>query len=103
FFFQAEDGIRDRTVTGVQTCALPISVEWMKIASTRASDLHPLDRREEQRKRPTAPPRTILHARRKQRQARRRPQAAPIRSHSVQIGRASCRERVCSSEERRGC
>src|SRR5207248_4386662 len=24
-FFQAEDGIRDRTVTGVQTCALPIS------------------------------------------------------------------------------
>src|SRR5207248_3411315 len=26
FFFQAEDGIRDRTVTGVQTCALPISV-----------------------------------------------------------------------------
>src|SRR3989475_9035381 len=27
FFFQAEDGIRDLTVTGVQTCALPISVE----------------------------------------------------------------------------
>src|SRR5438067_5677469 len=25
FFFQAEDGIRDRNVTGVQTCALPIS------------------------------------------------------------------------------
>jgi len=25
FFFQAEDGIRDRDVTGVQTCALPIS------------------------------------------------------------------------------
>src|SRR5207245_7691281 len=24
FFFQAEDGIRDATVTGVQTCALPI-------------------------------------------------------------------------------
>src|SRR5437868_14785848 len=24
-FFQAEDGIRDRNVTGVQTCALPIS------------------------------------------------------------------------------
>src|SRR5256886_8445311 len=28
FFFQAEDGIRDLTVTGVQTCALPISVSW---------------------------------------------------------------------------
>src|SRR2546430_6457326 len=27
FFFQAEDGIRDLTVTGVQTCALPISYE----------------------------------------------------------------------------
>src|SRR2546430_8773917 len=26
FFFQAEDGIRDLTVTGVQTCALPISL-----------------------------------------------------------------------------
>src|SRR5207248_5621589 len=26
FFFQAEDGIRGRTVTGVQTCALPISL-----------------------------------------------------------------------------
>ena len=25
FFFQAEDGIRDTSVTGVQTCALPIS------------------------------------------------------------------------------
>src|SRR5207302_7581384 len=28
FFFQAEDGIRDFHVTGVQTCALPISGEW---------------------------------------------------------------------------
>src|SRR3989442_6841977 len=27
FFFQAEDGIRDADVTGVQTCALPISVK----------------------------------------------------------------------------
>src|SRR5699024_11552023 len=26
FFFQAEDGIRDRNVTGVQTCALPILI-----------------------------------------------------------------------------
>src|SRR5258706_11987615 len=26
FFFQAEDGIRDWSVTGVQTCALPISL-----------------------------------------------------------------------------
>src|SRR5256886_7060843 len=32
FFFQAEDGIRDLTVTGVQTCALPISVAGMQLA-----------------------------------------------------------------------
>src|SRR5260221_2796971 len=30
FFFQAEDGIRDHCVTGVQTCALPISDEGVK-------------------------------------------------------------------------
>src|SRR2546427_8514109 len=29
FFFQAEDGIRDLTVTGVQTCALPILQDWL--------------------------------------------------------------------------
>src|SRR2546430_4609959 len=29
FFFQAEDGIRDLTVTGVQTCALPISSDGL--------------------------------------------------------------------------
>src|SRR5437762_4444514 len=28
FFFQAEDGIRDTSVTGVQTCALPISRQY---------------------------------------------------------------------------
>src|SRR5256886_6514472 len=31
FFFQAEDGIRDLTVTGVQTCALPI---WISCGAT---------------------------------------------------------------------
>src|SRR5438105_9444544 len=29
FFFQAEDGIRDPLVTGVQTCALPISCDFI--------------------------------------------------------------------------
>src|SRR2546427_8843205 len=33
FFFQAEDGIRDLTVTGVQTCALPISEKVAKAES----------------------------------------------------------------------
>src|SRR2546430_6848171 len=36
FFFQAEDGIRDLTVTGVQTCALPISGLFMLRESTAA-------------------------------------------------------------------
>src|SRR5438270_9715586 len=35
FFFQAEDGIRDLTVTGVQTCALPI-FKWRAIEGTPA-------------------------------------------------------------------
>src|SRR5690606_40757235 len=36
FFFQAEDGIRDFHVTGVQTCALPI---FLKIANLWTQDL----------------------------------------------------------------
>src|SRR6266853_4704186 len=35
FFFQAEDGIRDLTVTGVQTCALPISPWCRFLACSR--------------------------------------------------------------------
>src|SRR5216684_5723610 len=46
FFFQAEDGIRDVAVTGVQTCALPIS--WaalliMEPASTSATNTWRID------------------------------------------------------------
>src|SRR5256885_3768246 len=37
FFFQAEDGIRDYKVTGVQTCALPISICRCKFDSSTAS------------------------------------------------------------------
>src|SRR3989440_3208199 len=33
FFFQAEDGIRDLIVTGVQTCALPISLQRARVRS----------------------------------------------------------------------
>src|SRR5438046_10497787 len=36
FFFQAEDGIRDWSVTGVQTCALPIFI-WRIAGSPAAS------------------------------------------------------------------
>src|SRR5690606_41083404 len=34
FFFQAEDGIRDFHVTGVQTCALPISLEHVFVSDS---------------------------------------------------------------------
>src|SRR2546430_10002303 len=55
FFFQAEDGIRDLTVTGVQTCALPIFTvreapqvarqrRWPAGCVTPRSDLIPVDR-----------------------------------------------------------
>src|SRR5256886_12295589 len=36
FFFQAEDGIRDLTVTGVQTCALPISGQDLRTVQCQA-------------------------------------------------------------------
>src|SRR3712207_9401954 len=37
FFFQAEDGIREIGVTGVQTCALPIFVEGLPDLTEKAS------------------------------------------------------------------
>src|SRR2546425_6814101 len=37
FFFQAEDGIRDKLVTGVQTCALPISPPTSRSGSTSST------------------------------------------------------------------
>src|SRR2546425_2994301 len=37
FFFQAEDGIRDKLVTGVQTCALPILLRLSLAQSARPS------------------------------------------------------------------
>src|SRR5205809_2842050 len=39
FFFQAEDGIRDVAVTGVQTCALPILMAVAQIAGSRAIEI----------------------------------------------------------------
>src|SRR5947209_13138145 len=89
FFFQAEDGIRDIGVTGVQTCALPI---WGPFAPTAA----------------TVPAVAALRSPRGDRGARSRTRRAsylracptgltpsPRDSGRVrQIGRASCRERV---------
>src|SRR6266542_224332 len=43
FFFQAEDGIRDATVTGVQTCALPISFGGVLAVAADTGVLYGLD------------------------------------------------------------
>src|SRR5690606_40146769 len=70
FFFQAEDGIRDFHVTGVQTCALPISASSTSATTASRS-------------------RSTPHGSRS-----RWPRAACSRSR--QIGRASCREKCRS-------
>src|SRR5207248_6984199 len=79
FFFQAEDGIRDRTVTGVQTCALPI---WRATGGRRPN-------RDTKPRRVTAP-----RLRRSRRRAPARPRCATPRARPAP--RAARR-----SEERR--
>src|SRR2546426_5378606 len=80
FFFQAEDGIRDYKVTGVQTCALPIS--WRLRGPARAAGpAHPVDRRRHRRGPEAGGDRPAAHAdrvrpdpfRRRQRPRRQRP------------------------------
>src|SRR2546425_9763140 len=47
FFFQAEDGIRDKLVTGVQTCALPISSSVSAYLLAKTEDVRSETRIEE--------------------------------------------------------
>src|SRR5688572_31359927 len=86
FFFQAEDGIRDLTVTGVQTCALPISARYRRQRARRTAD-------------ESAEGQSVLGgAARRDRESE--PDAAerlPAGVRRRQIGRASCRERVLIS------
>src|SRR5688500_20317061 len=74
FFFQAEDGIRDYKVTGVQTCALPISVSG-------GGHVPPVGAEAE------GPGRVVVHG-------DGAGLAAGRVDHGKEIGRASCRERV---------
>src|SRR5437762_13732436 len=78
FFFQAEDGIRDTSVTGVQTCALPIwSARRLRAARRgRRPDPQRVERDAADRRLP----------------ARRRGRERA--SRDAEIGRASCRERA---------
>src|SRR5260221_9636611 len=88
FFFQAEDGIRDHCVTGVQTCALPIS--WWNpsyLGLLRAGAVIEDDRGEQQAEIGRVPP-SVEEQRGDGEKQRRQAVACP------QIGRASCRERV---------
>src|SRR5215211_8852487 len=54
FFFQAEDGIRDHCVTGVQTCALPIFLgpgrTWPILAPRSSRSKDPARGRSEERR-----------------------------------------------------
>src|SRR5207248_8869304 len=94
FFFQAEDGIRARTVTGVQTCALPISTN---ISAAQVKEL---------RERSGAPMMDCKNALNEAKgdieQAlivlRKKGIATAAKKAAREIGRASCRERVKRSE-----
>src|SRR5690606_40954588 len=88
FFFQAEVGIRDFHVTGVQTCALPIyTILGQKPRKRRFSAERP------PRQRPNSPRRTAARP-----TSSVRPRSATTarsrRRPCREIGRASCRERV---------
>src|SRR5205807_2834036 len=94
--FQAEDGIRDYKVTGVQTCALPISGNYRRKREGRQADrLHSRSIRSQSGR--------VGHVRFRYRGGRRRQhlcrrcwnaRPAKICEGEVEIGRASCRERV---------
>src|SRR5256884_1473891 len=85
FFFQAEDGIRDVAVTGVQTCALPISgLARQIVLSPVAGDVR------------VSWHRSAIHVKPAEGWKPNRVYHLELLSGIVdlQIGRASCRERV---------
>src|SRR5438445_4384676 len=88
FFFQAEDGIRDIGVTGVQTCALPISTSPSTVLVVDADTDDRRDDEEGEDVRAGVDDEHGGWTRRDDEQARDH-RAGELR----QIGRASCRER----------
>src|SRR5690606_40297171 len=86
FFFQAEDGIRDFHVTGVQTCALPICRLLSAVQRRR--------RRENARG-------LVDEAAREPEVRRRIEEVLQRRGHRAEPGRAAEKEAVARSEERR--
>src|SRR5438105_10991804 len=93
FFFQAEDGIRDPLVTGVQTCALPISGAQAPRSGLLPQQPRPrLQRNGGLREGPVA-----ARAGAEAMGGGAGAQASPCGRLPRQIGRASCREREESS------
>src|SRR5256885_8634747 len=87
FFFQAEDGIRDYKVTGVQTCALPISTESTRGGSPCSPNCW-ATRGRTPRPGGAGLPGVLPGGGAARRKARR------FGEDISEIGRASCRERV---------
>src|SRR5207244_6282070 len=81
FFFQAEDGIRDDLVTGVQTCALPILFLPMIVTTRNSTSAMRIGRNRSCASRPTMPAFTGSAAAR-----------APTRSEERRVGK-ECRAR----------
>src|SRR5258708_30141991 len=87
FFFQAEDGIRDDLVTGVQTCALPISLRREQDGQLPARTVYGITAEGHRELR-------VLRAEALQ-EVRLQPDPVDLAlAMSREIGRASCRERV---------
>src|SRR2546427_9381471 len=89
FFFQAEDGIRDLTVTGVQTCALPISLGVQETEQVA----QPVGRGAVAQE-PTLAPLRDQAGRLECVEVVRQRRGGDTELLLDQIGRASCRERV---------
>src|SRR3989441_8002533 len=89
FFFQAEDGIRDKLVTGVQTCALPICAGSAALSARRGE--RPSRRPSAVPGEPRGPGTAGAQRGHAGLYASAAGAAGPVRP---QIGRASCRERV---------
>src|SRR5437660_2237289 len=96
FFFQAEDGIRDGHVTGVQTCALPISARRDARRARHGRDhARAADHGDAVRRLPRGLPRSDRAAAARRRDLRRNPHhLGYLPAMLPEIGRASCRERV---------
>src|SRR5207245_5007177 len=87
FLFQAEGGIRDATVTGVQTCALPISPGGSGSSSSTSPPPRPGRRRG-----PPVAPAAAATGRAPRTETALTP-TARVLVVSEEIGRAACRER----------